>query len=132
MAVKQRIGFLKKEWQRMQKLHKDGHQTAYEKEATYLYGLPREAWERGLEEVLLGSVVQRYRTGIQTQQIELIADITPEDCSAVEVAMTKCSQWLPGHDQAPAATQDVPEPEELKRDIDALESWVKAINKRRQ
>jgi len=41
-----------------------------------IYGLLREAWERELEEVLLGGVVERYRTGIQTQQIEDIADIT--------------------------------------------------------
>lgn len=131
MPVKKRIGHLKHEWQQAEKLHKEGHQAAYEKEATYLYGLLREAWERGLEEVLLGGVVERYRTSVQTRQIERISDITPEDCKTVEVAMTKCSQWLPGHDQAPAAKQDVPDPDELKVDIEALETWVKGINKRR-
>ena len=39
----------------------------------------------------------------QTQQIAQIADISAEDCKAVEMAMTKCSTWLPGHDKAPAA-----------------------------
>jgi len=39
---------------------------------------------------------------------------------------------VPGHDDAPAAKQDVPEPDELKLDIDALEDWVAAINKRRK
>lgn len=131
MPVKKRIGYLKQGLQQAQKLHKAGHQAAYEKEAIFLYGLLREAWERGLEEVLLGGVIERYRTGIQTQQIELIADIMPDDCKAVDIAMTKCSQWLPGHDQAPAAKQDVPEPDELEADIAALEDWVAAINKRR-
>ena len=130
--MKRRIGYLKQEWQQAQKLWKKGHQTAYEKEAIYLYGLLREAWERGVEEVLLGKVVERYRTGIQTRQIELIVDIVPDDCKAVDVAMTKCSQWLPGHDQPPAAKEDVPEPDELRQDITKLEFWVKAINKRRK
>lgn len=129
--VGKRIGFLKKSWQAADKLFRDGHQTLYEKEAIHIYGLLRESWERGLEEVLLGRVVERYRTGVQTQQIEKIADITPEDCKAVDIGMTKCSKWLPGHDQAPAAKEDVPEPDELKVDIEALESWVKAIRKRR-
>jgi hypothetical protein len=45
--------------------------------------------------------------------------------------MTKCSKWLPGHDQAAAARAAVPEPTELKDDIEALERWVAAIRKRR-
>ena len=131
MPVKKRIGYIKQRWQEAQKLQKEGHQAVYDKEAIYLYGLLREAWERGVEEVLLGGVVERYRTSIQTLQIGVIADITLGECKAVEVAMTKCSRWLPGHDQAPAAKQDVPEPDELEQDIKALESWVKAIHLRR-
>jgi hypothetical protein len=45
--------------------------------------------------------------------------------------MTKCSKWLPGHDQAAAARAAIPEPSVLKADIDALENWVAAIRKRR-
>ena len=81
--------------------------------------------------MLLGGVVERYRPSIQTQQVAQIADITVEDCKTVETAMTKCSKWLPGHDQAAAARAPVPEPTELKADIEALESWVGAIRSRR-
>ena len=91
----------------------------------------REAWERALEEVLLGGIVERFRPGVQTQQIAKIADITAEDCRTLDAAMTKCSKWLPGHDQAAAARAPVPEPAELKADIEALEKWVAAIRKRR-
>ncbi|HFX1062826.1 TPA: ATPase, partial [Pseudomonas aeruginosa] len=89
------------------------------------------AWERALEEVLLCKIVERYRPGVQTQQIAKLADVTEEDCRQVDAAMTKCSRWLRGHDQAAAARAPVPGPDELKADIDALDSWVKAINKRR-
>jgi energy-coupling factor transporter ATP-binding protein EcfA2 len=131
LPVRKKIGYLKNEWQAADKLFRDGHQTSYEKEAKYLYGLLREAWERGLEEVLLGGVVERFRPSVQTQHIGTIADITAEECRALEAAMTKCSRWLPGHDQAAAARTPVPEPPELKGDIDALEGWVAAIRKRR-
>ena len=80
LPVKKKIGYLKNEWQAADKLFRDGHQAAYEKEAKYLYGLLREAWERALEEVLLGGVVERFRPGVQTQHIGTIADITAEDC----------------------------------------------------
>ena len=131
MPVKKRTGFLKNAWQEADRLFREGHQVGYEREAGHIYGLLREAWERGLEEVLLGGVVERYRAGVQTKQIGKIADITPDDCKAVEVAMTKSSKWLPGHDQAPAAKQDIPEPDELKSDIEALENWVSNIRARR-
>lgn len=132
LPVKKKMGYLNKCWQAADKLSRDGHQDAYEKDAKYLYGLLREAWERALEEVLLGGVVERYRPSVQTQQIEQISDITPEDCKAVETAMTKCSTWLAGHDKAAAARAPVPAPAELKADIDALTTWVAAIHERRK
>jgi energy-coupling factor transporter ATP-binding protein EcfA2 len=132
MPVKKKIGYLKNEWQAADSLFRDGHQAAYEKEAKYLYGLLREAWERALEEVLLGGIVERFRPSVQTQHIGTIADITAEDCRTVDAAMTKCSKWLPGHDRAAAARAPVPEPAELKADIEALEDWVAAIRTRRR
>ena len=131
LPVKKKIGYLKNERQAADKLFRDGHQAAYEREAKYLYGLLREAWERALEEVLLGGIVERFRPGVQTQHVATIADITPEDCRTLDAAMTKCSRWLPGHDQAAAARAAVPEPTELKDDIEALENWVAVIRKRR-
>ncbi|MBI2784982.1 MAG: AAA family ATPase [Legionella longbeachae] len=130
--VKKKIGYLKKIYQEVDKLYRDGHQDAYEKETKHIYGLLRESWERALEEVLLGGVVERYRPSIQTQQVDQIADITPEDCKTLNTAMTKCSKWLAGHDQAPAARAPIPLPTELNTDIQALENWVSAIRKRRQ
>ena len=132
LKVSKRIGHLNKLCQDAEKLHSQGHQAAYEKEASLIYGLLREAWERGVEEVLIGGVVERYRAGIQTQQVALIADITTEDCKVVEIAITKCSRWLPGHDQAPAAQAEFPAPSALKADIGALADWVSAIRKRRK
>ena len=85
----------------------------------------REAWERGLEEVLLGGVVERFRPGVQTMQVGVIADITPGDCRAVERAITKCSKWLPGHDQAAASPVQMPEPDILRSDIESLADWVR-------
>ena len=132
MPVRKKIGYLKNEWQVTDKLFRDGQQAPYEKEAKYLYGLLREAWERAIEEVLLGGIVERFRPSVQTQHIATIADIAADDCRMVDVAMTKCSKWLPGHDQAAAARAPVPEPAEIKEDIDVLENFVAGLYKRRR
>ena len=131
LPVKNKIGYLKNERQTADKLFRDGHQSAYEQQAAYLYGLLREAWERAIEEVLLGGIVERFRPGVQTQHIGTIADICAEDCTTLVAAMSKCSKWLPGHDQGAAARAPVPEPVKLKADIEELENWVSAIRQRR-
>lgn len=132
LKVRRRIAHLRQLVQEAQKLHKDGHQDAYEREASVIYGLLREAWERALEEVLLGGVVERFRPSVQTKQVGMIADITQADCKAVEAAMTKCSKWLPGHDQAAAAPVEMPGPAIIHDDIEALATWVKTIQARRR
>jgi energy-coupling factor transporter ATP-binding protein EcfA2 len=131
MPIKKKIGYLNKAWQDADKLYRDGNTAAYEKEASHLYGFLRSAWERALEEVLLGGIVERFRVSIQTQQIENIADITLDECRVLNAAMTKCSSWISGHDRAPAARAPIPSPDELKKDIENLDNWVKAIRTRR-
>ncbi len=131
MQVKWKIGYLKDGWQEADKLSRNGNQEAYEREAKYLYGLLREAWERALEEVLLNGLVERYRPSVQTQRLAKLSDITDADCRTVDTAMTKCSTWLPGHDQAAAARAPLPNSGELKQDIEVLEAWVKSIRDRR-
>ena len=131
MNVKARIGTLNKKWQDAEKLFRTAHRYRYDHEAKYVYGLLREAWERALEEIMLGGVVQRYRRTIQTQQIKHLSDITEDDCSIFHSGMTKSSRWLPGHDQSPAENVPVPEPDELKADINTLDKWVRAIRDRR-
>ena len=62
-------------FQEAEKLFRLEKYEEYETKAAQLYGYMREAWERGLEEVLLEGVVERFRPSIQTQQIGKIADI---------------------------------------------------------
>ncbi|XQM36835.1 AAA family ATPase [Cupriavidus sp. H19C3] len=130
MPVKKKIGYIKSEWQAVDKLEREGQQDKYEKEAKYLYGLLREAWERAIEEVLLNNVVERFQVGVQTQRLKVV-DIDAADYGAIEVGMGKCSKWLPGHDKAAADRAPVPGSAELKADIEALETWIAAIRKRR-
>lgn len=132
LKVRSRIGHLRKLFQNAEKLHRQGHQDAYERAAVEIYGYLREAWERALEEVLLGGVVERFRSSVQTRQVAVLEDITRDDCKAVDSAMTKCSRWLRGHDEAPAARAPVPDPEEVGDDIENLAGFLDAVNGRRR
>jgi hypothetical protein len=106
------------------------HSEEYETQAQRVYGLLREAWERAVEEILLNGVVERFRNSVETHRARNLARITDEDVRVIDRAMSKCSTWLPGHDQAAAQNTPIPGPEELVQDIEELESWVRKARKR--
>lgn len=132
LKVSARVSHLNDLWQDASVLFKMGEQDEYEDKGRKIYGLLREAWERGVEEVLLSGVVERFRSSVQTQnKIMVLSDISKGDCLAVQNSMSKCSTFLQGHDKSPADSRPFPEPSEVKDDIDALASWIKGIRKRR-
>ena len=97
-----------------------------------IYGLLREAWERGIEEVLLNDAVERYRPSVETQRIRHLHDITEQDFKELEDGMNECSRWMRGHDEAVAIVAPFPKPDKVKAAIDALENWANRIRKRRK
>ena len=132
MPVKRRIGQLKKLAQEAGGDYRKGRQDEYEVGASRIYGLLRESWERGVEEVLLGGTVERYRHSIETNRAMKLSDICSDDLTALKNGMTKCSIWLAGHDSAPGGNAPFPNPSELEADIVALDTWVRGIHKRRK
>jgi energy-coupling factor transporter ATP-binding protein EcfA2 len=132
LPTKRRIGWLREQWTKADKVFRTEGQNAYDPCATRLYAELRQTWERAIEEVLLNQVVLRFRPGIETNRLKKLGDITPEDLDAVDVGMTKSSKWEGGHDQALAMNEHPPQPDELKGDIDALDQWVAAVDKRRR
>lgn len=130
-TTKSRIGWIKNERQRADKIYRVEGQQAYDPVATLIYARLRQAWERAIEEVLLNCVVERFRPGVQTQRLRQLKQILPADLEAIEQGMTKCSRWEGGHDIAIAAYESLPAPDELAKDIDALEQWVKTFNARK-
>ncbi|MBX7096431.1 MAG: AAA family ATPase [Myxococcaceae bacterium] len=131
MAVNKRIGFLKSEWVKADKFFRNNERTTYNGLARQLYGLLRETWERAIEEVLFGGVIERLKLSVETNKLKLV-DIAPTDFERVERGMSKASAQLIGHDQPAAVNTPAPQPDELDADIKELESWVKDVRARRE
>jgi hypothetical protein len=89
----------------------------------------RMAWERGVEEVLLHDVVTRFGEGVSTQRLRAVV-IEDVDYVAVDTGMTKSSRFA--HDPASAAMLPTPHPDELRADIEALETWRTAVDARKR
>ncbi len=131
MNVSKRIGSLKNDLVKAEKIFKSNDRTTYNAMARQLYGQLRETWERAIEEVLFGDAIQRLRLSVETKKLKVV-DIQPGDYDRIEKGMGKASAELIGHDQPAAMNTPAPQPEELKTDILDLEEWVKGVRQRRE
>ena len=55
-----------------------------------------------------------------------------DDKRRIEQGMGKCSRWLIGHDQSAACDTPFPAPDELERDIKALDDFVRDVRNRQE
>ncbi len=130
MKVTDRIKFLNAKLQTAEAVRNKLGETAYEPLARELYGFLREAWERAVEEILLNQVVLRFGREVRTLRLKPLTDIEQRDVEDVDAAMTKCSKYFRGHDEAPAIVDPVPGPSGIRSDIKKLDDWAKGMRKR--
>lgn len=132
--VSERIGHLQNALAKARAAHEAGDPDGYELLARDWYGRLRETWERAVEEVLFGGIVNRYRHDVQTKRFrsEKVWLLTEEDAIALDRGMAKCSGQLRGHDQPAAVNDPIPPPQELAADLEELKDWVETIKRRRK
>jgi len=109
------------------------HRLGDEAEATRLsreaYSHLRMAWERGVEEVLLQGVVTRFTEGVSTLKLKYVI-VEDSDYDAINKGMTKSSKFS-GHDPARVAQLPTPHPDDLRDDIEKLETWRAGVETRK-
>jgi hypothetical protein len=129
MKVKQRAQYLEERLHQIKHLYEE-NMPEYNKEASHLYGLLREAWESCVEDELFYGVVCRYRNSVQTLKLINVA-IEDPDVHHLDLNMSKTSTWMTGHDKSKALHEDRPAPDELLADINELRAFSKKLASRR-
>ncbi|MDD3051456.1 MAG: AAA family ATPase [Candidatus Cloacimonetes bacterium] len=82
-----------------------------------------------VESVLINDVVKRHRRAINTKgKIRNLAKIVPEDCLIIDEMMTKYSRYE--HSQSLESPVNIPDPNEIEKDIDLILNWLDEFKKR--
>ena len=85
--------------------------------------------ERVVETCLLADVVQRFRRSVNTQgKLQKLTKISQPDVDLIDKLMTKYSIYE--HSQPMEAPSRLPQPDELMKDMDRLETWCIEYAKR--
>ncbi|MBU1212900.1 MAG: AAA family ATPase [Alphaproteobacteria bacterium] len=107
----------------------DRESEAYRALAKDFYTDLRETWERLVEEVLLGGVVERYGAAVKTQSLKGVV-VEDEDYRTIFHAMRRVSERS-GHDMPAGRQIPVPDKAEIGRDLDAIVQYRTAANHRK-
>ena len=129
LSTSKRVKALRVLCDNLAKVHKSGDEAEATRLSRESYSELRKAWERGVEEVLLGSTVTRFDEGISTLKLKEVV-VDDSDYEAVTIGMTKCSKYS-GHDPAKAALLATPHPDDLREDIQKLEDWRVSVESRK-
>ncbi len=129
MVTSKRIVSLRKMHEAVAKAHKEGDVDEATRLTRDTYYHLRLAWERGVEEVLLHGVVTRFGEGVSTQRLREVV-VEDLDYAVINAEMTKSSKFA--HDPALGAHLPTPHPDELRVDIEVLETWRKSVESRKE
>jgi hypothetical protein len=100
----------------------------YRHAVTDYYGSLRETWERLVEEMLLGKVVERFSSEVKTQSLKLV-EVSDPDYKTVFWAMKRVSERS-GHDMAAGKNVPLPKPDDAKADLEAIDAYRLDLRKR--
>jgi hypothetical protein len=84
----------------------------------------RETWERAIEEVVLGGVVERFGTDVKTQSLKMV-EVGDEDYRTIFFAMKRASERS-GHDQAQGRQIDPATKKQMAADLGELVAFLAA------
>ena len=87
--------------------------------------------ERMIETDLLSGVLERFRRAVHTvNKLNKLAKINEEDCKFIDELMTKYSRYE--HSQPDESPVELPDPDELQKDMDTLRDWREEFVRREE
>ncbi len=129
LGTKDRVARLRRKVEEVRAAQTAGDDDGHRKLTSEAYGELRLAWERCIEEVLFNEAVQRFGEGVLTKRLQQVI-VTDDDYKAIDAGMSKSSKFE--HDAATRVGRlPIPDPDELRNDIETLDAWRNVIVKRR-
>lgn len=131
-GVADRIDKLEKAVTAAQKVYDANNEEGYGVSAADIYSNLRASWERALEDIVFSRVVQRHRDYIDPKPLKKVTVLTEADCDIFQAGFKKCCDIIDSHDPSSGRNAVAPPPDEIKKDIQTLKTWVGSLRERQK
>ena len=74
----------------------------------------------------------RHRDYIRSKDLLRVSALTEQDCNLWTDNFEKCCDLIAAHDGSRGRNRAMPEPEELLRDVQTLDTWVRNLRDRQK
>lgn len=128
----QRIDQLEKEVRAAKVLYDANDEDQYRNAAFQIYNRLRNSWERAIEDVAFNGVILRHRDYINSKHLRKTTVLSEADCDEFDAGFKKCCDQVDAHDPSRGRNAPPPAPDEIMRDVKALNSWVSSIRGRQK
>lgn len=126
-GVRDRVDKLEKAARDAKRLFESNEEEPYRQSVLRIYSELRAAWERGLEDTVFAGVLMRHRDYINTKNLKKVLVLEETDIEAFEAGFQKCCDFTEAHDASRARDEEVPAPDEMMADIQALARWERTL-----
>lgn len=109
--------------------HERGDQANWRREVGSFEKELREAWERAVEDAV-SPVIKRLSQKVQTDGLIRLTILEERDCVVMRDAYGRCSKLI--HSQPGELNPQLPTPDDIEKEIAALEAWAVGVRNRQQ
>lgn len=131
-SVQDRVDKMEKDARAARSLYDANDDAGYRDAVHRIYSNLRRTWERALEDVAFGGVIQRHRDYINAKSLRRVTAFEEKDYQAFSGGFQKCSDWIDGHDGSRSRNAAPPTPDEMLADIKAVRDWVDDLRQRQK
>lgn len=131
-SVEDRIDKLEKTLTNIKILYQNHDEEQYAIEVSGIYNQLRATWERALEDIAFNKVILRHRDYINSKNLKKVTVLNETDCDQYSAGFKKCCDIVDAHDPSRGRNFSPPNPEEIKRDIDGIKTWVSGLRDRQK
>jgi hypothetical protein len=125
LSPRERLGDLDQKLVKLSAEYEKNDEENYAPQAAHFCSLLRAAFERAVEDSVLGGVVTRRSDSVQTQKLRAI-NWSTSICDLVDRGMSENSPWV--HDQPLADGSTPPSPDELKEGLDVYSQLLTEVS----
>jgi energy-coupling factor transporter ATP-binding protein EcfA2 len=131
-SIPDRVDKMEKDVRSAKREYDSHDDEGYRQSVHRIYSNLRNTWERAVEDVAFGGVINRHRDYVNTKYLRRATALAESDCDVFDVGFQKCCDLTDAHDPSRGRNAAPPPPEEMMRDVQAVLAWVNSIRVRQK